>query len=594
MNGLDSNKSDNRIENRVAGNKTAVKWLLSVSGKKKFYIVFLTVVQGLYGATGVLYALILRKIVDAAVAHDSTGFWSGIVLIILLVISQLSLRAVIRWLTELSKATFENLFKGRLMTMLLSGDYQRIGAVHSGEWMNRMTNDTMVVAGNIVEIIPGLAEMIIKLISALVMITILEPKFAVILIPGGALLILFTLFFRKNLKGLHKEVQEKDGSLRIYLQEHISSMLMIRSFAAEEQTRLGTEEKLKSHKAARMKKNRFSNVCNIGFGTAMNGLYLLGVGWCGYGILMGTISFGTLTAITQLITQIQTPFANITGYLPKYYTMIASAERLMDVERYVQDDVEVLSTEDIKKFYKDLDVIGLKDVSFAYLPVTERIESASNETDSKDKLPNVLEHFSLFINKGEYVAFTGPSGCGKSTALKLFMCVYKPDRGSRYYRNINGNEGELSSAYRRLFGYVPQGNNLMNGTVREVVTFAAPKNAGDDKARIDKAGNEEKLWEALRIACAEDFVSELEQGVDTLLGERGTGLSEGQMQRLAIARAIFADSPILLLDEATSALDTDTEKLLLDNLRELTDKTVIIVTHREAVLSICDRVVEFG
>lgn len=544
----------------------AVKWLFSVPGRKKIHIVFLTAVQALHGASGVLYAFLLRMIVDAAALHDSTGFFRGMVLVLLLVAGQLCLRAVIRWLTEFSKASFENIFKGRLMDTLLSKDYLRVSAVHSGEWMNRLTNDTVVVANNYVDIIPGLAEMVVKLISALVMIVILEPGFASILIPGGVVLVLFTWLFRKVLKKMHKNVQETDGRLRIFLQERIGSMLMLRSFAAEEQTLADTCKKMEEHKAARMKKNRFSNLCNIGFGTAMNGMYLLGVGWCGYGILMGTISFGTLTAITQLISQIQTPFANITGYLPKYYAMLASAERLMEAENFPEAEKEVLSEEEIRKFYLGIQEIGFRDVKFSYLPDTV-----------------VLKDLSFTVKKGEYVAFTGQSGCGKSTALKLLMCVFRPDEGDVYCRDMKGTENKLDARYRRLFAYVPQGNALMNGSVREIVSFAKP----------EEKLNEEKLWKALQIACADGFVSGSEQGIDTVLGERGSGISEGQMQRLAIARAVFSDAPVLLLDEATSALDVDTEKRLLYNLRELTDKTVITVTHRPAVLSICDRVLEF-
>ena len=204
------------------------------------------------------------------------------------------------------------------------------------------------------------------------------------------------------------------------------------------------------------------------------------------------------------------------------------------------------------------------------------------ETDEEGRTA-ALENLSLDIRKGETVAFTGHSGCGKSTALKLLMCIYPPDAGSRYLRFTDGSRQELDARFRRLFAYVPQGNALMRGTLREVVSFAAPGRAGDDEA----------LWRALEIACADGFVRELKEGLDTQLGERGAGLSEGQMQRIAIARAIFAESPVLLLDEATSALDGETERRLLENLRRMTDKTVVIVTHRPAALEICDRVLCF-
>ncbi len=559
--------------------KSAQKWLYTVPGRKKWYIVWLTLIEMILGGSGVLHALFMKGLVDAAVNRNGTGFWRNLALIVTLASVQLALRAVVRWLVELSKSSIENTFKGRLTKTLLEKDFLRVSAVHSGEWMNRLTNDTVVVTNGYVEIFPGLLGMAVKLMSALVMIIVIEPKFALILIPGGLILTFTTVLFRKVMKRLHKNVQESDGKVRIFLQERIASLLMLRSFAAEAQTEEGAEEKMRLHKAQRMRRNRFSNLCNVGFGAAMTAMYLIGVAWGGYGILIGTVSFGTLTAIMQLLSQIQTPMANITGFLPRYYAMLASAERLMEAECFESDDAEAKPLSEAIRFYEsDLAAIGLKNVDFTYYPVTENALSVE-----KTDMPVVLMNLSLEIKKGEYAAFTGTSGCGKSTALKLLMCVMHPDAGERYYVDGQGNRGALSSAFRRLFAYVPQGNYLMSGTIREIVSFAEPGAASD----------EERLWKSLRIACADSFVSELDQGADTLLGERGAGLSEGQMQRVAIARAIFSGSPILLLDEATSALDAATEQQLLKNLRTMTDKTVVIVTHRPAALSICDRVLEF-
>jgi len=195
-------------------------------------------------------------------------------------------------------------------------------------------------------------------------------------------------------------------------------------------------------------------------------------------------------------------------------------------------------------------------------------------------MPIVLQHLSLSIHRGEYIAFTGHSGCGKSTILKLLMCIYKPDSGERFISDSSGNSQPLTPEWHKLFAYVPQGNQLMSGTIREIISFANPEDSQ----------NEEKIRYALKVACADEFVNELEKGMDTLLGERGTGLSEGQMQRIAVARAIFSESPVLLLDEATSALDEKTEQKMLQNLRNMTEKTVIAVTHRPAALEICDRI----
>ncbi len=556
-----------------------LKWLWEAPGRKKLYIAALTLVQSLNGASGVLYALFLRNIVDSAVSNNTNRFWKNVAFIVILVIAQITMRAVIRWLNELSNATFENIFKKRLLGDILYKDFASVNAVHSGEWLNRLTNDTVVVANGYVDILPGLAGMIVKLVSALVMIIALDSRFAVIIIPCGILLVIMTYAFRKVLKRLHKNVQENDGKLRIFLQERISSLMMIRSFAAQEQTAEDADQKMNAHKAARMRRTRFSNVCNIGFAFAMNGMYLFGAIYCGYGILHGLITFGTLTAITQLISQIQTPFANITGYLPKYYAMLASAERLMEIENFESEDKVPMSHDEIKDLYDNkLASFGLRNAEFTYYPNVENTEQLK-----KDDQPIVLDNISVKISKGEYVAFTGHSGCGKSTVLKLLMSIYKLDKGTRFITESDGTEQELDCRWHRLFAYVPQGNHLMSGTIRDVVSFADKKSSADNN-RIDRA---------LDIACAKDFVSELDNGIDTLLGERGTGLSEGQMQRIAIARAIFSDSPVILLDEATSSLDEKTESRLLENLRQMTDKTVIIVTHRPAALGICDRVLDF-
>ena len=558
---------------------SALRWLYAIPGRNKILILALIAAQGLFGGSGVLYAFLLRGVVDSAAAGSHSGFVRYLALAILLIVVQLGLRALIRWLTELAKSNIENIFKARLTDTILHRDYLKVSSVHSGEWLNRLTNDTVVIANGYVDIIPGLFGMAVKLLGALGMIVALEPYFAAMLIPLGGATLLFTWYFRRSLKRLHKNTQEADGKLRVFLQEWLAGLMMIRSFVAEEQTLAATKEKLTEHKSSRMKKAFFSIVCNFGFGAAMSGMVLFGVGWCGYGILKGSISFGTLTAMIQLITQIQAPFANITGYLPQYYAMIASAERLMEAESFESDASVAKSSDEIRKFYAgELCAIGLKNASFTYYPLSDEFGDTQ-----KEDMPVVLQNLTLRIRKGEYVAFTGHSGCGKSTALKLLMCVFQPDSGQRYFEDGSGACKELTGAYRRLFAYVPQGNCLMSGTIRELVSFAAPERANDH----------EKIAEALKIACAWDFVSQLEQGADTMLGERGAGLSEGQMQRLAIARAIFSGSPVLLLDEATSALDAATERKLLNNLRKMTDKTVIIVTHRPAALDICDCVMEF-
>lgn len=558
--------------------KSSVKWLWKITGIYKLYILALVFIQAVLGINAVVYALFLRNIIDSAVAGDMSGFRLNMIKIISLVIINLILRAAARYFEENSRSTFENILKDRLFSCLMKKDYASVTSVHSGEWINRLTNDTVVTASALTEILPGMGGMVIKLTGALIMLLTLTPQFAFLLFPCGMFLILMTYVFRKKLKKLHKNIQEKDGSLRTYMQERLGGLIIVRTFSAEEKVKSESRQKMQAHKSARMKRNHFSNICNIGFGAAMNGMYLFGVGFCGFGLMNGTVSYGTLTAVLQLISQIQSPFANITGYLPKFYAMTASAERLMEAEEF--DDYckeRLLSDEEIHNFYENRFAgFEFENAGFTYISPVRK-----NEAEEKTGMPVVIKNLSIMIKKGEFVAFTGQSGCGKSTLLKLLMCLYSLDEGKRYIVT-ESEKIDLTSEWSRFFAYVPQGNQLMSGSVRDIITLSSD------------GGDTENFERALKISCAYEFVNELENGPDTLLGERGAGLSEGQMQRIAIARAVYSDNPVLLFDESTSALDEETEKKVLQNLKKLTDKTVLIVTHRPAALDICDTVINFS
>lgn len=584
------------------------QFLNAVTGKGKVNIGILLVVHSLLGISSVFYALFLRDIINEAMAGDKQRFFAAVILFALLVCAQLGLRALVRHFEERSRSTLENRFKKRLFSTLMEKDYASVAAVHSGEWMNRLTNDTVVVANGLTEILPGLAGMAVKLVGAVSMIVVLEPKFMYLIVPGGVLLIVFSYGFRKVMKKLHKNVQEQDGKLRMYMQESLSGMLVVRSYGVESPVAESAGEKMKGHQNARMKRNYFSNICNIGFGLVMNGAYVLGAFFCGYGILKGTMSYGTFMAVIQLIGQIQAPFANISGFLPKFYSMMASCERLMEAEDYKDSGNGTgKSAAEVKEMYgQRMKALVLEEVSFSYRKsendFDEKAVAKANENnpykidgksgdDCTDKAGDsaggtslselkVLSDVNITIHKGDCVAVMGTSGCGKSTLLKLLMGVYEPDCGSIQVEMLDGCQEPLGE-WRRLFAYVPQGNCLMSGSIRDVVTFYRKEDESDISVE-----------EALRLACA-DFVWELPEGPDTLLGEKGAGLSEGQMQRIAVARALYADAPILIFDEATSALDEHTEMRLLQQLKKLTDKTILIATHRKAALDMCNKKLVF-
>lgn len=542
----------------------AMSWIFGVSGKLKLGVLLLVLLNSAISISAVAFALVLREAIDGAVSGNKMVFLKFVIILGLIMVGQIAARGVIRFLDEYVRSGMENVIKTRLYETILSRKYSAITAYHTGELLNRITNDAVVVADGFVQIIPGIIAMLVKLAGAAAVLFVLDYRFSVIFFAGGGLVLIFTTLFRRVMKKLHKDVQAADGVLRSYLSENLGSLMVLKTFGAERKSIDTSKQYMDKHRFMRMKRNRFSNICNVGFGLVMNGGYIFGLCWCSFGILHGSITYGTLSAVLQLVDQLWAPLANMTGYLPKFYGMLSSAERCMELETLEEEHVESQFSRDYcRELYKDMTAIECKNITFRY----------------EDDI--ILENADISIGKGELITIMGNSGAGKSTLLKLLLAIYEPEKGTLEIKTEKESYA-LTERYRKMFAYVPQGNFLMSGNVTSAIA-----SLDDTSADVDM----DKVKAVAHIACADTFVEKLEHGYDTLIGERGMGISEGQAQRLAIARALYTDAPVLLLDEATSALDEQIEKKVLKNISELTDKTVIIVSHRKAVLEVCDRCV---
>ena len=549
--------------NKIVKNP-AMSWIFGVSGKLKLGVLLLVLLNSAISISAVAFALVLREAIDGAVSGNKMVFLKFVIILGLIMLGQIAARGVIRFLDEYVRSGMENVIKTRLYETILSRKYSAITAFHTGELLNRITNDAVVVADGFVQIIPGIIAMLVKLAGAAAVLFVLDYRFSIIFFAGGGLVLIFTTLFRRVMKKLHKEVQAADGVLRSYLSENLGSLMVLKTFGAERKSIDTSKQYMDKHRFMRMKRNRFSNICNVGFGLVMNGGYIFGLCWCSFGILHGSITYGTLSAVLQLVDQLWAPLANMTGYLPKFYGMLSSAERCMELETLEEEHVESQFSRDYcRELYKDMTAIECKNITFRY----------------EDDI--ILENADISIGKGELITIMGNSGAGKSTLLKLLLAIYEPEKGTLEIKTEKESYA-LTEKYRKMFAYVPQGNFLMSGNVTSAIA-----SLDDTSADVDM----DKVKAVAHIACADTFVEKLEHGYDTLIGERGMGISEGQAQRLAIARALYTDAPVLLLDEATSALDEQIEKKVLKNIRELTDKTVIIVSHRKAVLEVCDRCV---
>ena len=424
--------------------------------------------------------------------------------------------------------------------------------------MNRMTSDIKIVTDGITSIVPNLLYFVTQFVGAFIVLVIFDWKFTMLFIVAGVIMSAVTLLFRGKLKSLHKEVQETDGKVRSFFQETIESILVVKTFGVEKQFEEKGDELQKINYNAKMKRRRISICANAGFSFIFNAGYLFALVWCALKVCANSMTYGTLTAVLQLISQIQTPFVNITKVIPQYYAILASAERIMEIE-----DIEVEEKNDdiisVDEFYQNFSYGKFEDISFDY------------------GRESVLEKGNATFEKGDFVAIRGISGIGKSTLIKMLLGVFKPQKGHiRLYKN-NGAYVEISPNTREMFSYVPQGNYLFSGTLRENILLINPH------------ATEDEMNEALEISDMKEFVDALPDGLDTVIGEKGLGISEGQAQRLAIARALLSNAPILLLDEATSALDAVTERNVLQRIKGLTQKTCIIVTHKAAALEVCDK-----
>ena len=540
--------------------KGALRWIINSSKPQLFNIIFLAVVYGLNAFVGVYNTVFARHLVDAATKqHDMDAVIHYGLLYLGVTLFQIVTLILARNFVFKVSAKMELTMKSKLFNDMMQKDYAHITGYHSGELMNRLTSDISVVSSAITTIIPNVVFFIVKIVGVFYILINIDVLFALVFVIGGFLVFFASSLFKPVTKRMHKRVQETDGKVRSFMQEGLSSLLMIKTFDAQDKMSDSADKLQQENYEAKRKRNIFS----IATGTAVSAVFAFafvwGLGWGSYMLYYGLISYGVLTQIITLIGQIRTPIQGISNIFPTYFNALASAERIMEIEEL--PDEEVINHQiDVSKMYSEMREIRFDDITFSF---------------DRDK---VLETTSLTVKKGEFIVIEGISGIGKSTLLKLLLSVYQPQNGEIVIRT-DSRDYPVDRSTRKLFSYVPQGNFLLSGTLRENVAFVAP-NATD-----------EEILEAARIACADEFIAELPEGLDTVIAERGGGLSEGQVQRIAIARAILSGAPILLLDEATSALDEATEERLLKNLRELENITCIIISHKKAAEQICDKIV---
>ncbi len=541
----------------------ALKWIYKYTGRQLWWVAFLSVVTGAISLGFIWLALVSRQVIDIATGAMEGNIWFAVFKIVMIIVLQGVLNIFYCNILIRAVGKIDMKMKQGLFNSLLNKKWPSINEYHSGELLNRFTSDVDIIIDGIVSIVPSGIALGTRLIAGLAVLFTIEPKLTLIVVIFGIFIGIASKIYSKHFKYLHKALQSANGVVRSFIQECIENIVVIKSFANNKIVSERLMDKQKKALKLMYKRQTVSNIADTGVYILFTGGFYAALVWGAFRISTGSLTYGMLTAFLQIIEQIKAPMRNMSGLVPAFYSMIASSERLIELEN-METEQRSLETPDAYRLYEDMESLDFENITFSY----------------KDE--TVLENASTIINKGDIAAVAGPSGIGKSTMMKLMLALIEPQQGEVYIKLKDGRKIPVDSSCRCLYAYVPQGNMVLSGTIRENISFCRPDASDKD---IIKASKLAMIW---------DFIETLPEGLDTVIGERGLGLSEGQIQRLAIARAFLCDAPILLLDEATSALDEGTEKGLLENIRSLEGKTCIFISHKHRTIEMCDRIIVFN
>lgn len=538
------------------------RWMWSQLSKYKFFVLYSTILGSLLSLLNVYKALISKRLVDSATTGQFGKVVSILITLIIILLSELLVNAGSKFISTYCTTKLTNMLQGKFYHHIIYGDWLETSKYHSGHLLTRITSDVGVVISLLVGTIPSMVSLAVLLISSFITLLSLQPSIAIFSLALAPVVLLINKLYSSKLRKLHIEGQENEANYRSFMQESVQNNLIIKSFNKEEDSinKLGGLQKKRLNLSMR---SCFISVLSntvlyIGFMSS----YFLVFLWGAFNLSKGIGAFGTLTALLQLTTNVQGPLSSLAGTIPQIVVALASAERL-----------------------KELESINLESVNYKHIDILEKSVKSpsvtfSNVNFSYDKNIQVLKNINFTIPHGEIIGLIGSSGEGKTTLIRLILSLIQEQSGSKNLINT-AEKISLSPETRSLISYVPQGNTLFSGTIEENLCY------GNSNA------TEKELLEALETSCALDFVERLPDRLDSKIKERGVGLSEGQAQRLAIARALLRKKPILILDEVTSALDTDTEVKILQAINNLAHKpTCILITHRTSSLSICNRVLK--
>lgn len=536
---------------------TEAKWMFTYIRRYRA-VVFIHILIGILGTVmSLLSSVAMKQLIDVVTGFETGGIWAAAAYMAGLLIGSVLMQGAASRIAAIINIRVQNGIQAEVYDRMLRTDWESVEKFRSGDLLNRLNGDVSSVAGGVTSFLPSFVSGTVQFIGSFIIILCYDPIMALIALIGAPLSVICSRALVRRMREYNKRMKSISSEVMSFHDDSFRNLTSIKAFGVMDVFRdrmLSMQEK---YRGAFLDYNRFSVTASIVM--SLVGLLISAgcFGWGVYRLWTNAISYGTMTMFLQLTNMLRTAFTAIIGLVPTAISITTSAGRLMAV---VELDEEPGARENAIENPGDC-TVTLNDVSFAY-------------QDGE----SVLEHVSFSAGPGEIVGLTGPSGEGKTTMIRLMLGLIHPKEGSAILTDGEGVEHTVSAATRSAFSYVPQGNTIFAGTIADNLRMVCPE------------ATDAELIAALKTACAWDFVEKLPDGIYGSTGELGHGLSEGQAQRIAVARALLRRAPILLLDEATSALDEDTERRMLRNLMESgTVRTCILITHRPNTARICNR-----
>lgn len=495
----------------------------------------------------------VQHAIDVASGHAEGSIYWSVGVMAMLILCGFALRICSIWVRNILGIKAQNRMQQRMLDRILRSEWTGKETHHSGDILNRLEQDVGTVVGFLTETIPNTISVVAMFVGAFVYLFSMDKVLAFVIVGIIPVFVLLSRLYVGQMRRLTRQVRDSDSKVQSVLQETIQHRMLIKTLESDSVMvdRLESTQSELRHRVVR--RTAFSVVSNLILNVGFSIGYLIAFLWAALRMSDQTLSFGGMTAFLQLVNRIQGPARDLTKLAPAFVSVFTAAERLMELEENPLEEQG--------------DPIPLT------APCGVRLDHISYAYDDGDS--NVIERLDFDFYPGSCTAVLGETGAGKTTLIRLILALLHPNEGKVILYNQQ-EQKELSPLMRCNFVYVPQGNTLMSGTIR-------------DNLRLGKLNaTEEEIKAALEMSCA-SFVMELPDGLDTVCTEAGGGLSEGQAQRISIARALLRNRPIMLFDEATSALDPETERQLLHNILSNHDKTVIFITHRPAVVDYCDQ-----